>query len=165
MTRYAAKTTVPSDRTRMEIERTLTRYGASAFMYGWHAGQAVIAFQAHSRQIRFHLPMPDRDSQEFTRTPTGLRRSANAAAEAYDQALRSRWRALLLIIKAKLEAVESGITTFEDEFLAHTVITGNTTVSDWLQPQIAQAYETGEMPSLMPQPQRAIEAYDAEVVA
>lgn len=159
MTRYAAKTTVPSDRTRNEIERTLTRYGASAFMIGWHGGQAVVAFQAHGRHIRFHLPIPDRAAREFTHTPEkGLERSEAEADRRYEQATRARWRALLLIVKAKLEAVESGITSFEDEFLAHTVITGNTTVSDWLQPQIEQAYATGEMPSLMPQPRQAIEA-------
>jgi hypothetical protein len=33
-----------------------------------------------------------------------------------------RWRALLLMIKAKVEAVESGVVTFEDEWLAHFVL-------------------------------------------
>jgi hypothetical protein len=35
MARYAAETTVASDRSRAEIERILERYGASSFMYGW----------------------------------------------------------------------------------------------------------------------------------
>jgi hypothetical protein len=158
MTRYAARTEVTSDRSRTEIERTLSRYGATAFMYGWQGGQAVIAFEAHGRQIRFHLPMPDRQSGEFTRTQTGRPRSTSAAASEYDQAVRQRWRALTLVVKAKLEAVAAGIVSFEDEFLAHTVITGGATVADWLQPQLEQAYSTGEMPGLLPQPQYAIEA-------
>ena len=36
--------------------------------------------------------------------------------------MRQRWRALALCIKAKLEAVECGITSFEEEFLAHVVM-------------------------------------------
>ncbi len=33
----------------------------------------------------------------------------------------SRWRALLLSIKAKLEAIREGIATFDEEFLANVV--------------------------------------------
>lgn len=32
---YAAATDVSSDRTRAEIEKTLLRYGAERFSYGW----------------------------------------------------------------------------------------------------------------------------------
>lgn len=39
---------------------------------------------------------------------------------------RRRWRALLLGIKAKLEYVQSGIATFDEEFLAHIVIDDRT---------------------------------------
>ena len=35
-----------------------------------------------------------------------------------------------LVIKAKLEAVEAGVTTFEQEFLANMVLPDKTTVSD-----------------------------------
>lgn len=168
MTRYAANTTVAADKTRREIESALSRWGANAFMYGWQNQRAVLAFEAHRRQIRFELPMPDRNDREFTHTPSkGQRRSAGQVEQMYDQAVRARWRALLLIIKAKLEAIESGITSFEDEFLAHTVIASGATVSDWLQPQIAESYESGAMPPMLPQPQTAIEAghvYEGEVV-
>jgi hypothetical protein len=34
MTRFAEKTEVSSTKSRDEIERTLTRYGATGFMYG-----------------------------------------------------------------------------------------------------------------------------------
>ena len=45
-------------------------------------------------------------------------RGARARQETHDQACRQRWRALLLVIKAKLEAVTAGISTVETEFLA-----------------------------------------------
>ena len=50
---------------------------------------------------------------------------------------------------AKLEAVESGITTIEDEFLAHTLLPDGTTAGDWMRPQIAAAYDTGAMPPML----------------
>jgi hypothetical protein len=152
VTRYAERTTVPSDRSRAEIERTLERYGATAFAYGWQDNVATIMFVMQGRRIRFNLPMPDRNAPEFTRTPSrGAARSAEAAATAYEQAVRQRWRALALAIKAKLEAVEAGITEFQDEFLAHIELpNGGGTVGAWMKPQLALAYERGTMPPMLP---------------
>lgn len=152
MSRYAEHTQVSSDKSRAEIERTLGRYGASGFMYGWQQGYAVVAFEMAGRRIRFDLPMPDRQSAQFTKTETGRERSASQAEKAYEQAVRQRWRALHLVIKAKLEAVESGITEFEEEFLAHIVLPGGDTVGRWMLPQVQRAYETGDMPALLPTP-------------
>lgn len=151
MPRYAEGTTVASEKSRAEIERTLRRYGADAFMYFEDRGRAAIAFRAHDRHIRFLLPMPDRNARQFTHTPTkGLRRNPDAQREAFEQAIRQRWRALTLVIKAKLEAVEAGISMFEDEFLANIVLPDGRTVSDFVKPQIAIAYESGKMPPLLP---------------
>lgn len=125
--------------------------GASSFMYGWQQGSAVVAFDMHDRRIRFDLPMPDRYAREFTHTPSrGEPRSPEQAAKAWGQACRQRWRALALVIKAKLEAVESGITEFESEFLAHICLPGGDTVGNWMRPQIARAYEIGALPPLLP---------------
>lgn len=154
MSRYAENTSVPSDRSRAEIEKTLARYGAGSFMYGWQPGVAVVAFEMMGLRVRFDLPMPDRQSSEITDTPTGRARSAAQAESAYEQAVRQRWRALALVIKAKLEAVETGITEFEDEFLAHIVLPNGQTAGNWMRPQIAKAYESGQMPPLLPAPGR-----------
>lgn len=150
MSRYAEQTTVTSDRSRAEVERTLERYGATAFAYGWQGAVASVMFVAHDRRIQFNLPMPDRNTKEFTYTPTGKKRTAEAAAAAYDQAVRQRWRALALVIKAKLEAVSTGIVTFEEEFLAHIVLPSGDTVGRWVEPQLAEIYGRGEMPALLP---------------
>ena len=153
MTKFASNTDVSSDRSRVEIEKTLTRYGARAFMYGWQGSNAVVAFEMLGRRIRFDLPLPDRNAKEFKTTATGrTRRNPNASSEAYEQAVRQRWRALSLVIKAKLEAVESGISVFEEEFLAHIVMPNNQRVGQWLLPQIAQVYESGKMPPLLSAP-------------
>ena len=66
-----------------------------------------------------------------------------------EQAQRQRWRALLLVIKAKLEAIEAGIATFEDEFLAYTMLPSGETVGEWVSPQLDKVYEKGVMPATL----------------
>lgn len=148
MARYAADTTVSQDRSRNEIEATLKRYGASAFMYATEEQAAMIGFRIAGRMVKFVLPMPDPKAREFTHTPAKQQaRSPAETHKAWEQAGRQRWRALALVIKAKLEAVAAGITTIEDEFLAHTVLPDGSTVGQFMQPQLAIAYERGAMPS------------------
>jgi hypothetical protein len=150
MTRYAADTSVPVEKSRGEIEAILRRYKADAFGYATNAAGAMIYFHLVGRRIKFVLPMPDPSSREFTHTPAkGLPRSAAEAEKAWEQACRQRWRALALVIKAKLEAVTAGITTIEDEFLAHTVLPDGSTVGEAMHPRIAQAYSDGQMPPLL----------------
>lgn len=149
--RYAADTSVSVERSKAEIEATLARYGADQFMSGWERRRAVIAFRMKGRFIRFELPLPDPDAPEFKMTPSRKwERSESEQQKAYEQACRSRWRALGLVIKAKLEAIETGITTFDDEFMAFIQLPSGGSVGDWMKPQIEQAYLTGEMPSLLP---------------
>lgn len=149
--RYAADTAVTVAKSRDEIERTLARYGADAFGYLTEPKAARLAFRVGGRHIRFHLPLPDPDDDEFVFAVMGARgrqrRTEEARARAVEQASRQRWRALLLIIKAKLEAVAAGITTIEDEFLAHTVLPDGSTVGEWARPQLAEAYRIGAMPT------------------
>ncbi|OCB57699.1 hypothetical protein A5677_17085 [Mycobacterium malmoense] len=152
MARYAASTEVSSDRSRAEIERTLQRYGARQFMYGYDQTRAVVGFIINERQVRFELPMPDPNDREFTHTPgRNQKRSPDQARTQWEQATRQRWRALNLVIKAKLEAVESGIVTFDAEFLAHLVLPNGRTVADEVVPMIETAYETNQMPALLPE--------------
>ena len=152
--RYAADTSVPVDRSRLEIEKILERYGASSFMYARSEQTSVVAFvvdvgEGERRQVRFVMPMPDKDDPRFTLTPSGKRRRDNdSMLREYEKAQRQRWRALALVIKAKLEAVASGVAEFEQEFLAYVVLPDGTTVAEFMQPQIATAYETGKMPRL-----------------
>ncbi len=151
MTRFANKTTVASDRSRAEIERTLARYHATSFMYAWAEGKAVVGFDMNNRRIKFVLPMPDRNDRQFTHTPQkNQERSEEQAEAAYEQAVRQRWRALALVIKAKLEAVESGICEFDEEFLAYIVLPSGQTVGQFMVPQVAIAYDGGAMPKLLP---------------
>ncbi|MBI4900911.1 MAG: hypothetical protein HY829_10590 [Actinobacteria bacterium] len=147
---YAAKTAVNWRASRDEIERTLSRYGASQFMTGWSDGGAMVAFSARGRQFRFVLPLPDRRERQFTHTPErDLERTPLQAEQAYEQGIRQRWRALALIIKAKLEAVEAGVSDFESEFLAHTILPSGRTVAEETLPSITRMYQGGEVRPLL----------------
>lgn len=152
-TRYAAATEVPADRSLADIDRTLAQHGARQFQYGRDDDRrvALVEFQIAGRRVRFVVPMPDPRDREFHVTPTrGTRRTPAAARKEYEQAVRQRWRALLLIIRAKLEAAEGGIATLEDEFLPYTVLADGRTVAEHVQPRIALAYQGGDVPELMP---------------
>ena len=140
---YAANTDVSSEKSRNEIERILHKYGADEFGYMTGSGVARIQFSKDGRIVRFTLPLPDRNSREFTKTPLGRDRSSTQAALAYEQAVRQRWRALALVVKAKLEAVEAGISVFEEEFLANILLPGGKTVYEATKDGIETAYLTG----------------------
>lgn len=134
---YAARTEVSVDKTKAEIEKLLARYGATSFASGWSPEGATIVFEAKARRIRFELPMP---KQETFRS-----------VKKWEQEQRRRWRCLALMVKSKLEAVESGIVSFEEEFLAHIVVPGRgETFGQWVRPQLAEAYAGGKaMPPLL----------------
>ena len=150
---YAKTTNVRPDRTKAEIEALLRRYGADQIISGWDARQAMIGFSREGKLVRIHMKMPDRGAEMFTRKKTGYGktcdRSKSEGDSLYEQEIKRMWRALLLVIKAKLEAIESGIATFEQEFLAHLVTPDGTTVGEWMQPQLDKMYK-GRMPKLLP---------------
>jgi len=95
------------------------------------------------------LPLPDRKERRFTHHSRGPR-DPEVAEQFYEQGCRASWRALLLIVKAKLEAVAARISTIEREFLADVVLPDRSTVGEWVRPQLAQVYERADMPALLP---------------
>jgi len=152
MPQYAKNTNVSSELSRIEIEKILIRYGAENFAYAMSNGMALIGFTMFGKQVKFILPLPRKD--EYKLTPTGRTRTENSQYEAWEQACRQRWRALKLVIQAKLEAVECGISVFEDEFMANIVLPGGQTVGDFMKPQIAEAYRIGTPPQMLPMLER-----------
>jgi hypothetical protein len=137
--RYAEGTSVQPESSQQEISGLLRRYGADGFAYGWEAGKAMVTFRAHDRTVRFVLTIPT-DPKDFARTPKNQVRTSAQQQSAMEAEVRRLWRCLCLAIKAKLEVVESGIATFEDEFLAHIVLPDGTNVGDRIKPEIEQAY-------------------------
>lgn len=145
---FAEGTEVPIERSRAEVERLISRYGASSFASGFTPEQAVIMFEAHGRRVKLVLPIPPLES--FARAKN-RRRSPSEQRNAYDAEMRRLWRCLALVVKAKLEAVASKVVSFETEFLAH-IVDPNTgrTIGEIAIPQIVEAYERGtHMPPLL----------------
>lgn len=131
MGRFAAKTKVPSRRTRDEIEELLAKHKATSVAVYTSPDETAICFEMNDRRVLFRLRLPDRTQ---------------------DQEIRRRWRALFLAIKSKLVSVQENIESFEDAFLAHIVMPDGQTVADHVRPRIATAYTEGKMQPLLPGP-------------
>lgn len=139
MNRYASKTVVGEDRSRAEIEKLLMRFGADQFAYATDEGQqaAAIQFRYRGLVVRMTLALPSPDDPRITETPRGRRRSPCILRTEYERERRRRWRALALAIKAKLVAVEEGITTFEIEWLPYVLWGDGRTTAEHLLPAMA----------------------------
>ena len=148
---YAERTTVSIPKSKSEIEELLVKNGCEAFstFNDFQTGAAVVQFKMQDRLLRFALTMPQPNEDQFHYTEARRKqRSSGAAYKEWQFACKSRWRALFLCIRAKLEAVGSDIETFEEAFLPQIVLPDSTTVAACVLPLIAHAYETGAMPSM-----------------
>lgn len=125
---YANRTRVSTEKTRMEIEQLVKKYGAKGFASGWHEGTARVQFFAHNRHVRFTVV---------------------AAGDTREG--REKWRALLLLVKAKLVTVDAKIATFEEAFVGDIVLpeTGKTVWESVREP-LKLAYETNRHVPLLP---------------
>lgn len=139
MMAYAKDTSVAVAATEMAIKALLRKHGAGDIAIMESSDRAIVAFQKDGLSITFRLPLPDRNARPFVFATFGARgegrRSPEAAARAWEQACRSRWRALLLCIKAKLEGIEAGIESFEQAFMAHVMMPDGETIGDKVLPE------------------------------
>lgn len=139
--RYAADTKVPVGRSRDELEALLDRVGADSVAAMRDASAAAVAFRLNGRNYVLRLPYP---SESDLRTARG-RGSRSALETLRDQAIRQRWRALVLLVKAKLTAVEAGVTTPEAEFLPHAMLPTGQTLHEHLSEHPEQLTTSGRL--------------------
>lgn len=142
MAKYAAGTTVTVENSQAEVHRIVARFGADAFSSGYVDGSAFITFRAKGRFVRLTVPLPGAGTQNHDRLT-----KAQLEAET-----RRRWRSLVVLVKAKLAAVDDGISEFEQEFLANIVMPDNRTVGEYARPAVAEMYATGQVHPLLPPP-------------
>jgi hypothetical protein len=133
---YAEGTTVPTDQSRREIETYLEKRGATRIFFMSEPNQFVLGFVYEHLLIRFNVPVPAEG------------RGPSAASVA--KIKRERMRAMLLSIKARFASIDSGISSFEREFMPNVVTPSGQTVAEWLQPQLRISLESGEMPKMLP---------------
>lgn len=123
---YAEDTKVSAVQSRGQIEAILRKAGASRIATMDEPLEAIGMFMLAGRLIRLRIEIP---------------------GDASEQKRWAIWRAIRLVVKAKIEAVAQGITTVEQEWLAHVVLPDGSTVGDWVEPQLQVAYDKGQMPT------------------
>jgi hypothetical protein len=106
--RFAQRTKVTSDASRSEIERFLRKREVSEYISGFTEREASIQFCVRGLRVRMTLPLIEVERQKPVRIS--------------DREERARWRALLLVLKAKFAAIDSKVTTLEIEFLPYLVV-------------------------------------------
>ena len=125
---YAARTQVAASASKAQIEALVIKRGAEAFAVMTDAKRMQVAFRLEGRNIVFRVERPAKPRDE-----------------------QVRWRALLLVIKAKLESADAGIETLEEAFLGQVMLPDGHTVYETTRPMIAKNYEGGDVP-LLPSP-------------
>lgn len=124
--RFAQDTSVPVGQSQSEVKDRLRKAGASAIAVYEDEKQTVVAFVVAGRQYRMTVPIPEK---------------GNRAQEE-----RRAWRLLLLLLKAKTEAIREGATTVEREFFADAVLYDGRTMHETYEPQLQLAQARGHMP-------------------
>ena len=122
---YGDYTKVPFDRTIAEIQALLRKRGAGQIFSGDDGNMFAIQFSLADRMIRFRLSLTDKRGQ------------------ASEQRRKQRARALMLVIKAKLESVDAEIETIEEAFLANVVMSDGLTVYERVSGPMALEYQEG----------------------
>lgn len=136
MTFYAEKTQVPISRSRVQIENELTRYGIQEYGIGHSPRGTGIIFRHNSKVYKMNVNEPNED--EFD------------TQQKLEQAKRSRWRLLLLCVKAKLNLIQSGQSSFEDEFLAYMALPDGSTMADFMKlPENIERLAKTKMPKML----------------
>lgn len=143
---YAENTEVSVDKSIGEIVALIRKAGADRVAQVQEPGFIAIQFFLKDRLLRFKIVLPS-IAEGPQRDHYGYALSPEQKLKKQVQRHRQRARALLLVIKAKLESVESDVETFEEAFLANIVTPGGATVADWLIPQIEEGYRIGKMPT------------------
>jgi len=151
--KYAEKTSVSAHRSIEEIDHILKRYGATQFATGRddEGRRAIVTFKIKGIAYKLEIPLPDPKDFEF-RISRGFKykRTPLQITQLYEQSYKQRWRAMALVIKAKLEAAEAGISSIEQEFMQNILLPDGRTVKDVIIPQLAAAVQGGQMLKELP---------------
>lgn len=112
---YARTTDVSVEQSRHELDTLLGRHGADLRLIADLTDRAVVGFRLAGQTVRIEVPMPTLAMPGAT--PDGWEFLVDKNRQVFiAQQTRARWRSLLLLVKAKLEAVRIGLTSVEREF-------------------------------------------------
>lgn len=151
---YAETTTVAFEKSISEIVTLVRKAGGTGIGQFDDETFYAIQFNLADRLIRFRVQFPALDAMP-TRNGRGQSLTLAQRQERLDQAKRQRGRALMLVIKAKMESAASGIETIEQAFLANVVMSDGATVFERISGPIALEYRTSRpdpVAGLLPPP-------------
>jgi hypothetical protein len=121
------------DKSRGEISGILAQHGCDRMAWGTEPAADTLQFTLGGHLFRFVIKKPtpeemlERDGGEYT-----YPRNVDWKLKAADE-WRRRWRAHVLLIKAKLEFIEGGDTTLELEFMPYTVLKSGQTLGELIE--------------------------------
>jgi len=128
--RYAEGTTVTVESSRGEISGILAKHGVQRMGWTTEPEQDVLMFELGGGSYRFNIIRPTAQSL-WERWKADGRSTAYLPTDAQVQAeWRRRWRANVLLLKAKLEFIASGDTTLDRELLPYRVLKNGATIEE-----------------------------------
>lgn len=130
---YAKGTDVGVAKSQEEITRIFQRYGVEIYGFMARPGQASVQFQLHGVPVDLAIPLPARPTEEKQLNPTTGRWVL--AMPIWEQEVKESWRALVLLLKANLEAVDRGLLSAEQAFMAYVALETGGTLGDLVLPQ------------------------------
>ena len=143
---YGATTNVGVSQTQDAIKRLLLAEGATGFGVAEEGQKAVVMWRIHDRSYRMVFNLPNMNDAKFCQTPTGRLRSTRDTIRLHDQAIRAHWRAMLLVIRATLEAVALGVVSIEQAFGSALVLGHGMSVGEVVEAKAA----SGKLPDSVP---------------
>jgi hypothetical protein len=144
---YAEKTEVAVEKSIAEIISMVKRSGAQRVMQYEEPESFTIQFELRERMVKFRVVLPTIDQMPRV-NGNNVSLDARQRLDRLAQAHRQKARALMLVIKAKLESVESKVESFEQAFLPNVVLADGKTVYERIKEPIAIEYQTAK-PSML----------------
>jgi hypothetical protein len=140
--RYAEGTAVPAAQSRQEIERLLAAHGVSRMAWGTGPDGDVLQFELRGHRYKFAI-----------RRPTQIEwNKATGRGTSYwdiwrEAEWRRRWRAHVLLLKAKIEFGEGDDEATDRELLPYLLLPDNRTLADWASGEGYAEIARGGMPA------------------
>lgn len=124
---YAANTKVSVQASRLELEKILGKYGARSHGVETKPDFVAINFELCATRYRLEVPMPGFPNGY----PIGACPDHPACSNRcryypahVEQAKRERWRAIIMMVKSKLELSRLGVSSVEKEFMGSLLLPG-----------------------------------------
>jgi hypothetical protein len=124
-------TTVATEKSQGAIRKLLLDFGAAEFQFGEGTSPdgskwSGVSFTHGGHQVLMQVPMKPPDDAELRRQAAAARRAktrtlAEIQRGYWEQEEKRIWRVLYWSIKARMIAVDEGVETMEQAFLAHLV--------------------------------------------